>query len=423
MSWTPISKAYTFLQIGGDKPTPVGVVQANDEGYLFAYAKSWLTNESAFAIDPMRLPLISGTFQSQRMFDVLNDATPDNWGRRVMAAQHTHLPSNDIEWLIATRGTGVGALMFSASLDHLARQPQCPHFDYITELAEAVSEVEARQAIHDERLLKLLWHGSSMGGARPKTTVIMDGEEYLAKFTKSSDTFDEAKAEFASMEMARHCGIDVPDTQIYDLPSHTVILVKRFDRTDDPAMRRHYISANTVLGIHKIRPDDMKQAYSYAGIAENIRKISNEPKSELEQLYRRMVLNVALSNTDDHLRNHGLLYSSDKGYSLSPAFDILPHPSQASVHAIGIGVNGRESSFANALSRHESFLLTETEARKVIAEVFDVTRHARSYFKAAGMADDDIYIMQRAIKNSLDLPAQLKTEKRIVNDQSNYLEP
>lgn len=415
MTWTPISKAYVFLKLSAE-PTPVGIIRLHNAQFEFNYAKSWLERENAFPLDPLHLPLQEQPFFSDRMFDSLMDATPDNWGKRVLATLHKQLPQNEIEWLLASRSGGVGATVFTASRDHQLTPLRIPDFDDLVSLAEASSEIDARDLVPDERILKLMWHGSSMGGARPKSTVTYEGQEWIAKFTKYSDIFDESRAEYASLAMAKDAGILVPETRLIELPEHTVILVKRFDRSPDQ-QRKHYISAHAMVGMSRIRPEDLYNRYSYSGIAESIRKVSNRATADLHQLFRRMVFNVAISNTDDHLRNHGFLYQPDEGFRLSPAFDILPHPTQSELHAIGIGREGRKSSLDNAISRADQFLLSNQDAREIVDQVRDITLNSRRYFAEAGMGQTDSNLLTR-VCNKPSPTQQRKSSKLMSNDPS-----
>ena len=399
MSWTPISSCYVFALLGG-QTLPAGVVRLNDGVFEFGYARSWLERPDAFPLDPIHLPLSAKVFVSRHMFGVLMDATPDNWGQRVLAAIHQQLPQSPIEWLLAARGTGAGCLTGSLSRHKSLPELEIPTVDDLQRLSEAVTEVDARTAVHDSGLVKLLWHGSSMGGARPKCTVTHQGRQWIAKFTRPLDVFNEARAEHACLQMARSLGIRVPETQLVELGHHTALLVERFDRAPRQG-RKHYISAHSLLDMPKIREEDTRGDFSYSGIARIIRKISSHPKDDLKELYLRMMLNIVIGNTDDHLRNHGFLYYPGSGYRLSPAFDVLPHPSQLMQHAIGIGLDGRLSTIPNALSKASFFGITHAEALSIKEEVFEVALRCRDYFRQADMKDLDVSLLAQCCERHL----------------------
>lgn len=393
MAWTPISKAYVFSTLK-DEPRPVGVVSLEGGIYTFGYANSWLERPDAYPLDPLHLPLTSRRFQSTRLFGALTDSLPDNWGQRVILATHTQTPGNPIEWLLATRGRGVGALAFSAARTKVLEPNTPPTLRDLDRLLTAMDKIEASQSIQDQELIHLVEYGSSFGGARPKTIVVDNDREWLAKLSRNDDTFDQIGAEAASLAMARDLGIQVPDFRIHMTNDRPVLLVERFDREcRQPCI--HYLSGESALNIRKIRETDFAGEYSYQGLASVIRKISQAPKEDLQELYRRMAFNVAIGNTDDHLKNHGFMYSEADGWRLAPAFDLLPHPGQLTLHAIGIGAQGRQSDIENLLSRAGVFGLKRNEAEQTVAHTLDLMESANDYFRDYGVPDVDAGMLTR----------------------------
>lgn len=397
MTWTPISKAYVYAMLGST-PRPLGVLAKRDDAFLFAYAESWLAAADAFSVDPLNLPLGTGTRSSRKMWGCFDDSTPDAWGRKVLFSTHRQKPSNEIEWLLATRGAGVGCLLFSASRSQLPTLNQYPDFADLAEMLRLADEIDrGEQPMHeDERLAKLLWHGSSMGGARPKITVWHEGREWIAKLMRRDDLFDQPRAEFASLGMARAAGIPVPEHQLHDVGGRSVLLLERFDRT--PAGRQHYLSANALIAPERVRVGDPDSAISYLRLAEVIQKVSHRARDDMRDLYRRMAFNIAISNTDDHLKNHGFLRVDGNDYRLSPAFDLLPHPEQTAELALVAGRHGRAATFENALSAHERFGLSREEAHQVVAEVLDVTNHAAQWFREAGVRSLEVGMLAACCK-------------------------
>ena len=190
------------------------------------------------------------------------------------------------------------------------------------------------------------------------------GIEWIVKFNKVNDLFDNAKVEYASMKMAQALGLNVRNVELKEVEGNPILLVDRFDR-NCPERKKYYISAHSLMNIRKVRVGDLKMSYMHLQ-SDLLDAISNQ----LEP-YKRMILNVMISNTDDHLINHGFLMHNMKNhhYSLSPLFDVLPHGSRASYpkeHAIAVGAEGRIGIALNLLSRCNAFGLTEFQAKEII---------------------------------------------------------
>lgn len=392
MPRTPISEIFLYVQDHQQKTyVPAGVLKLDGKGrYQFGYAaRSWLANPQAFALDPLNLPLGDQIFQSDYLWACFEDAMPDHWGQRVILSLHSTRPMNRLEWLLAARGTGVGMLAASASRHHPPRFASTARFDDLEQLMLATQEIQQGvfdSSLHPPELLQLLQVGSSMGGARPKVTVAMDGREWIAKFSRLDDVFDQVKAEQACLEMARSAGCRVPEVLLKQVGGREVMMIERFDRLPD-GVRLHYLSANALLNLHRIRPDD--PLLSYQHLSAQIQKISATTQQDQQELFRRMVINIMLGNTDDHLKNHGFLRGLKGKYQLSPLFDVLPHPAQLDMLALGAGVDGRAATLENALSQCQAFGLDRAEAVEVMVEVARVVADCESYFQAAGMSAVD----------------------------------
>jgi len=401
MGWTPISRAYVFSTLKGE-PRPVGVVNLDGGIYAFGYAKSWLARSDAYPLDPLHLPLSTQIFESPRLFGALTDSLPDNWGQRVVLATHKQTPGNPIEWLLAMRGRGVGALAFSAARSKVLEPNTPPTLDDLDRLLAAMDKIQASQSLQDPELIHLVEYGSSFGGARPKTIVVDGDREWLAKLSRNDDAFDQIGAEAASLAMARDLGIQTPEFRIHRVNGRSVLLVARFDRIHrQPSV--HYLSGESALNIRKIRETDFAGEYSYQGLASVIRKISEAPKEDLRELYQRMAFNVAIGNTDDHLKNHGFVYSETGGWRLAPAFDLLPHPEQFTLHAIGIGGQGRQSSIENVLSRAGVFGMKRCDAEQIIEQTLEMMASANDYFLDYGLPEVDAGLLARICQRFVEL--------------------
>jgi serine/threonine-protein kinase HipA len=201
--------------------------------------------------------------------------------------------------------------------------------------------------------------------------------------------------EYATMRLAHLANIHVPDFEVLEIGGLPVFLIQRFDRNRH-GQRLHYISANSLVGINKIsaRGTEYATQYSYGGIAEIGRAISQTPIETSHELFRRMVFNILIGNIDDHLRNHGFIYSQEKKlYSLSPAFDLLPNQ-ESGPQYIGVGAQGRASTMTNAISQCTRFYLNKDQALAIINDVYSVVANWKKVFQECGVAKKDIHVLQ-----------------------------
>ena len=382
-NWAPVSTVYVYAPLAGVH-CPVGIITGHGP-YVFTYAQSWLAASGAFALDPVHLPLSEQPFSATRLWGVFEDGTPDAWGRKVMLAAHRQQPGNVLEWLLAARGAGVGCLLFSAARSRVLPTPAMPalaDLEHLLAFIEAIDNGGKPDGL-DGRLSRLLVQGSFMGGARPKLALTHAGGQWLVKFSRADDRFDQPRAEAACLMMAAACGIEVPVHQVHRLNGRSLLLVKRFDRVGGAHL--HYLSANSLIAPQRARDGDPEGPLSYLRLCQVIEQISPDAAAELADLFRRMVFNIAIGNTDDHLKNHGFLYNGDNTYRLSPAFDLLPHPGQSAKQALAVGKDGRAATFANALSMCARFGLSRAAARAIIEQVLEVTARAVDYFQSADM--------------------------------------
>lgn len=405
----PITSCYIFVD-QGDQPVVAARYQIENGLGYFTYGKSFAERSDAFSFDPLNLPLtqplrVMNPIDGKDKFGVLSDATPDNWGRKLLQALHSHAPRNDIEWLLAARGTGVGCLTASLSATTLKQPAPIALFTDLKEFIHYARDFEIVENNHNlqitKEMAKLLDFGSSMGGARPKTIVQHEGKEWIAKINRVTDQFNNAAVEHATLTMAKAAGIHACNSQLHRIADQSILLVERFDR-NCPERKKHYISAHSLINIPKITKYDLEKNYSYMGVAKAVRKIAEHPVDTSRELYRRMAFNVLTGNTDDHLKNHGVILTDPRRglYSLSPAFDVLPNPSsELRVQAIGCGKHGREASIANILSAAPDFLLERNEAIEIINEVQAITSQWQRHFKSSDISQID----QRVIARSFDL--------------------
>lgn len=326
------------------------------ETYAFAYDSAYLREKNFVHLDPYLSAFAGRQYpENGRLWGFLSDACPDRWGRTLMkrrealrAAKERHKPRTLLEsdFLLGVHDEGrAGALRFCLQEDG-------PFLSDESELAAppwvALRKLEtASLAIEDDSgdvgawLKILLAPGSSLGGARPKAVVTApDKSLWIAKFPSRHDEYDAGAWEMVAHELARLCNLDVPAAQIAAFSdAGTTFLVQRFDRKD--GRRLHFASAMTMLG----KTDNDHEA-SYLDLVDFLRGYGSQPKKDLEELWRRLVFNMLISNTDDHLRNHGFLLSAN-GWRLSPLYDVNPVPYG---NDLSLGVTYEETTIAPELA-------------------------------------------------------------------------
>jgi len=304
----------------------------------FEYTPTWLQHPQAFALDPVSLPLRRGRFAARNLeppLAVFDDALPDDWGRALIVRQ-LRLPRGQqgapfLLRALADRHTNsIGALRFET--DRLApAQGQPAGVPDLAELAAAAAAFESGLAADPHSLQLLFATGSSLGGARPKAMVSDDNRQWIAKFlsVQRDGRFDVVGLEAVGLDLASRAGLLVPAHDLHKLgrTKRRALLVERFDAVGEHG-RRHMISLRTLC---KERPG--AHALSYSELAEVVRQISAAPQEDVDRLYRQMIFNAALGNTDDHLKNFWMLHDTG-GYRLSPAFDLVPDVGERREHTL-----------------------------------------------------------------------------------------
>jgi len=375
----------------------------------FRYAESWLEHPSRFAIDPLLEITSAGSFHKDRLFGALADSAPDRWGRTLMAraerlrakeegrARRTLL---DLDYVLGVSDlTRQGALRFALTEggDFLAT----PDAAAIPPLVELPRLLAAAQGFLDdpdsvEDLRVLLAPGSSLGGARPKASVRgTDGRLSIAKFPRDADTYSVGAWEHLALQLARDAGIDAAESELLSIGDRAILLLPRFDR--DGEIRVPFLSAMSLVDAAD------GESRSYLEIAEVIRRIGAAARIDLRELWRRLVFNVLVSNTDDHLRNHGFLYAGEGSWCLSPAYDLNPVPVEIKPRflstAIGEDPDDTSASLDLAFEVAPYFDLEEDEARAIARQVADVTVHWAERARANGITGSEIDLMASAFEH------------------------
>ena len=403
-------EAYVYIQLPdelGAVPAALLRVQTLPDGTQigrFRYGDRYLERLGAVALDPFALPLTKQVFeftQSSGIPGAVRDAAPDAWGRRVIEHQLERYPADlhEIDYLLHGPQDGAGNLSFG-----LSAQPPAPKRSYnrthqLAELVAATRAIEAgeRVAAH---LLEQLNPGTSLGGARPKATIEDAEKLWLGKFPAKDDRFNMQRVEFATLELARRCGLNVAQAKLETIGQSDVLMLQRFDRErvhehknkheEGGYLRIGLVSGLTVLGCGDSHLD--RAQWSYPLLADNLRRWSDKPESDGVELFRRMVFNSAVTNNDDHPRNHALLFRG-KGWRLSPAYDLVPAPMvslQRRDLALTVGAYGRTASMYNLLSQCGRFGLSEGDARVLIDDMTLVIGKWREIFATCGVSARDI---------------------------------
>lgn len=359
-------------------PVVAGKLETDDQGHVqFNYGKSYLdrinATPPAISIYEPELPLKKGVLpllDGLTMPGCIRDSAPDAWGRRVIVNKKLGRKGKDTDalgeltYLLESGSDRIGALDFQ----HSPREyiPRSANSVPLEELMQSAARVEQGVPLTPE-LDQALFHGSSIGGARPKALIEDQGEKYVAKFSSSTDLYSVVKAEYIAMRLAALAGINVAPVKLVQAAQKDILLIERFDRkkTAKGWTRKAMVSALTLFGL-----DDMMARYaSYETFAEIIRHRFDDPKGTLEELFSRMVFNIFCGNTDDHARNHAAFWNG-KTLSLTPAYDICPQgrAGNEATQAMLISGENRLSKLKSCLDAAPHFLLSEADAKTIIAK-------------------------------------------------------
>ena len=359
------------------------------EIFSFEYDKNWLQSSFVQEIDP-DLGLYSGVQylrDEKKNFGAFMDSTPDRWGRLLMERRESILARtekrqrqnlNESDYLLGVFDKlRLGALRFketaSGAFMNDSQNFTAPPWTSLRELECACYELENELTVNPAQQLKwlymLLAPGSSLGGARPKSGFVnADGSLWIAKFPSRDDKFDIGAWEMIINELAAKAGINVATASAKKFYGrHHTFLTKRFDRTNN-GQRLHFASAMTLLGY--IDGASFQDGASYLELAEFIIRKGARIDADLEELFRRIVFSICVSNTDDHLRNHGFLLTS-AGWTLSPAYDINPNPKGA---GLKLNISAHDNSLDLNLTREVApfFRLTNNQAEEIIQQTATV---------------------------------------------------
>lgn len=340
----------------------------------FVYGRSYLERSNAVELDPVQLRRAQTPFETARLrgfFGAIRDAMPDSWGRRVIERRYGGVPLDDFRYLMEGSDDRAGALAFSDSVEPPPPARKFLGTPHLAEMQAAADAIIAGDPVPgglpDNQLRALLLQGTSMGGARPKAVVEHEKELWLAKFGHRDDRWNDPRVEYGLMTLAKQCGIRTASSRVENVGGRDVLLVRRFDRkrADQGFYRHRMVSALTAL-----RADSSatgRDRWSYLLFADEIRRASVAARKDLRELFVRMCFNAAVSNPDDHPRNHALL-AEGESWRLSPAYDLTPMPTVARDQrflAMACGPAGRLANKNNLIAAAGRFLLGEKEASQI----------------------------------------------------------
>ena len=393
----PSGKVFKAGELVIGEPNANGALEGQ-----FRYDPEYLANrKKAFPLDPLHLQLSLKIFNADRphagVHGVFEDSLPDDWGRRLMACRYK-LGRNEqrVPQLLQLLGNqGLGALSYGMG-DRPDQKTSVVSSRHIQELVLLAEKFEQNKAIDDDEFSLLFQAGSSPGGARPKALVEDENGSYLAKFAGIKDQLDVVSLEAACMEIARQAGIDTAETRLFSLGSRQCLLVKRFD-LNKTGGRNHMVSMQSLL-----KADGYYNA-GYRDLAEVIRHVSSLPGRDLHRLYRQMVFNVMIGNTDDHLKNFCMLHDHD-GWKLSPAFDLAPNIGFNREHVLRIGYDNRPPNLKTLLREAGHFgLKRQQQAAEVIRDVHEAVSGWSAVFAACNVPERDAENIGKDISKRLEI--------------------
>ncbi|MFD4837105.1 type II toxin-antitoxin system HipA family toxin [Achromobacter sp. NPDC058515] len=366
----------------------------------FSYDERWLRDSRFFALSPDLLPILSVQHPQEAFFRALQDTAPDSWGERVIRRAHARWRQQDREtpalepvdflmWVDDEARVGALRLFDPHAKVYLRSGGTHWHVPPLLELDKVVQAARALEAgTESERDLQyLLGQGTSLGGARPKSTVRdTDGRLALGKFPSQADKRDVIRGEVLAMHLAAKAGINVATARVELINGTAVAIIRRFDRTVDGG-RIPYVSAATML-----ESDGRDTAHAYTELVDALLQEGANPIADIHQLWRRLAFNFLICNTDDHLRNTGFLYDArNHGWRLSPAFDLNPMPGDRRESKTWLTEDSGPIDSRDVLMEGAPyFRLDAEEAAAIWAEVARAVDSWRPVAKGLGMRGTDL---------------------------------
>lgn len=382
---------FVYDDFSTDQPVLMGSLYVNvikgGESYSFEYDKGWLKKTGLIlTLDPELMPYSGRQYPTgKNIFGLFADASPDRWGRvlmnkreRILAEKEGRKPSKlyDSDYLLGVYDeTRMGGIRFKVNSEgpFLSddKETAAPPWATLRTLEEASRNFENDETGLTEKWLnQLIKPGSSLGGARPKATVVDTKDQlWIAKFPSKNDENDTGAWEIVAHDLAALCGLNVPEAKLEKFsPLGSTFLIKRFDRLG--SKRVHFASAMTLLG--KKDGASAADGSSYLDIAAFIKSYGAQPKKDLIELWKRIVFNMAVTNTDDHLRNHAFILT-DKGWILSPLYDVNPVPYGDEL-SLNVDEDDNSISIDLAVQTAVKFGISKSDAEAVAEDILQIVR-------------------------------------------------
>lgn len=440
-----MNKYFIYLH---DSQTLVGILIINNQennkktSGCFYYSEDYLNNSTSFSLDPINLPLNSKGYLFKSPYDKVGaifDFFPDNWGRAVLNSYISYKPENisnklSDEKLIDLISLNSNSKKISLGAFFIRKEKHQHLIKNSFKFKEAIKAKNSKNIAKYKKLLsgidihpESFWH---IGGARPKMHIKLNDDYWIAKFNpevnseqKDCNQINFAKLEFLFAKFAKlKIGLNVPETNFLIINNEPIFLIKRFDFIK--GKRHHLISALSLISPppdFKIKDLDAElgqEYFSYKKVAQIIKKISANPISDLIELYKRMVLNVFLSNTDDHLKNHAFVFDTDKReYRLSPLYNVNMQFNNNTKHMLHIGDEGRASTISNCLSAAKHFGIKQDVAIKIIEKISNEINEIHLFSKSLNLNINDSIedikkITQPKIEEAQKLVSEFKNQKQ-----------
>ena len=366
----PYKEAFVWVWLPGEtEPVVAGKLTAENNKLLFNYGRSYLGRDKAIALYEPELPLKAGEIPlpaGLSMPGCIRDASPDAWGRRVIINKKLGLKGKGVDtaqldeltYLLESGSDRIGALDFQHSATEY--EPRSLDNVHLNELMQAAERVERGLPLSPE-LARVIQHGTSIGGARPKAQIQENDKKYIAKFSSANDLYSVVKAEYIAMRLAALAGLEVAPVSLARAMNKDVLLIERFDRvrSNEKWQRKAMVSALTMLKLDEL----MARYASYQDLAEVIRYRFVNASATLRELFSRLVFNILCGNTDDHARNHAAFWDGSE-LKLTPAYDICPQQrtGNESSQAMLINDGDNMSRISSCLDAAPHFLLSYEEA-------------------------------------------------------------
>ena len=394
--YKPGEALYLWWLGQADKPAFVGELRLARtlQGVSLHYAPGWLKNGFALSED---LPLLDHDFmprEKETAAGAVDDARPDRWGERVIRFLDKPARLAVLDYLFYAGDERFGALGVSVSAEHYLPRPigPLPELGEVNAIDRLVQQILAGEPVPEE-LKRLVTPGVTLGGARPKALLNIAGEPWVLKFNEPGETMDMPLIEHATMTLAHLAAIRVAETRAIKLHRGHAVAVNRFDRAAG-GRRIHALSANVALKAagEGLGYPELAQLLRRRGVVEG-----GVSADQAKELFRRMVFNILMDNTDDHEKNHALLATDQGHYLLSPAFDVLPSAQALGYQQMRVGAQQADSTLDNALSEARQFGLSKAQAEEQVRGVCDVVKGWREHFVAAGVIARDIEQLESMI--------------------------